>query len=132
VQNLDVVPTVLELLGLPAISGAEGRSLAPLAGGEKKGGSALAFAMQDVYRSAADERFKVILDLRQRRRTRFFDLVEDPGETRNLLGRERPAFRDLYGALQRQLEATEGAVGQRGAIEAARERMRQLRALGYL
>ena len=74
VQNLDVVPTVLDLLRVPAPAGLEGRSLRPLLAGEAAAVPAVAGAASDgrrfafssigALRSIDDGSFTLITDLR--------------------------------------------------------------------
>jgi choline-sulfatase len=129
-QNLDVMPTLLDLLGvdrshLPL----EGRNLLePLAAGEA---APLAFASQDLWRSVTDGRFKIVLEVKTRA-ARLYDLQADPGETRDVAEANRPEFRRLWKALVAHLDATEGGISNTRSMKAMDESLKQLRALGYL
>ena len=99
---IDVVPTLLELLGLPAANDAMGRSLTPLFTGGKT-------QQQPLDRVVVSELFSVGRELRSYRRlegklihnqqtdsTQIFDLRTDPGE--------QSALRDVTGPLARRLQ----------------------------
>ncbi len=131
VQNLDVMPTVLEALGIDSSKlGLEGRSLLDLARRAARS-TPLAFSAQDVWRSVSDGRFKIVLNLKSGA-AQLFDLTRDPGEKIDVAKEDRPNFRRLWAALEEHLQKTEGGVGNRKSLEAMEESMKQLRALGYL
>lgn len=90
VEVLDVAPTVLDLLGLPPIPGAEGRTLVPIM---RAAVSRIAWPSEDTaprpaiawppspteipIRSVIDERFQLLIDERAGT-SRLFDLRADP------------------------------------------------------
>jgi arylsulfatase len=130
VSSIDVAPTLLELAGLPAEPGFEGRSLLPLDLERPEARVGLA----GLARAENDGDFDLVavvspdhLYLRERRRDRveFYDLRADPGALRDL-GPAHPAV-PAYAAL-------EGAGGAppppRTELDA--ETLEALRALGYL
>jgi arylsulfatase A-like enzyme len=160
VQNLDLVPTLLDYLGSGAGSGGagsggansrddgeagaraiesgfEGVSLRPRIEAAAAGraataaGDALAFSAQGDWRSVFDGRYKLLYQLRSDE-YQLFDLVEDPGETRDRLRQRPEEFRRLRRALVLWLRQTEGGVGSQEALERSAESERQLRALGYI
>lgn len=131
VENLDVVPTLLDYLGIDAEPyGLEGESLrGVIETGEDP--ERRAFSSMASQRSVNDGRFKVLYDIASGR-YRLFDLREDPGETRDVSGEEPRALKRL----QHQLHAWERAVEKDADAE---ERLRkaqeiedELRNLGYL
>ena len=129
VQHVDVVPTLLDLLGIePQGAELEGRSLVPLLEGESLP-EALAFATIDSLRSVTDGRSKLILDLREGTRE-MYDLAADPGERRDVIrdARSAAALRRLRAELRGWIARTEGESGL-GLSEEAQQR---LQALGYL
>lgn len=148
VSNLDIVPTVLDLLagavpraavtsgtpgtpGAPGVAGAgfEGRSLRPaILGGPLA--PRYQWAAEGAWRSVADGRLKLVEDLGTGRFT-LYDLAADPGETRDVLARRRPDFQRLRGALLAWLARTEGDAAA-GGLRRATEADRRLRSLGYL
>jgi arylsulfatase A-like enzyme len=135
VQNLDLVPTLLDLLGEPLEGrGLEGRSLVPLLEGRaagREGGEAgearLAYAMMSSLRSVSDGRYKLIHDLRAHS-WQLFDLTADPGELHDVAKRERRVFAHLRAELLTWLAAVEDEQG----LERSEEAEERLKALGYL
>jgi arylsulfatase A-like enzyme len=131
VQNLDIVPTLLDYLGVPVTDlTLEGESLRPLI--EKgQAGDPLQFSISGPYRSVADGRHKLIQDLGG---SGFwlYDLRQDPGETRDVLAAERRTFHRLRGDLGDWLARTEGQGRADESLRKAREAEEKLRSLGYL
>jgi arylsulfatase A-like enzyme len=129
VQNLDLVPTLLDLLGIDARGVPfEGHSLrADLEGNANRTAGELQYALQGSLRSIADGRFKLIESLAGAPPL-LFDLTADPGETRNLFAADRRDAARLHDALKAWLARTEG----KGMNEAARAAQEKLRSLGYI
>jgi arylsulfatase len=131
VQSLDVVPTILDYLGIDARPfKLDGRSLRPLLAGRTVAGE-VQFSLQATYRSAADGRFKLIQDLDSGSFS-LFDLATDPGEKADVLTRERRTFFRLRGALDRWLARSEGNGTAQESVRKAREAEERLRSLGYI
>src|SRR5262249_40915960 len=87
---IDVAPTVLELLGLPPFSPAQGRSFAPLLRGEHLDAATLyAGPLQSQIAARTDASTKWILNLKSDEQTGY-DLLRDPGEEHDL-GASMPA-----------------------------------------
>lgn len=131
VQNLDIVPTLLDYLGVPATDlTLEGESLRP-AIEQEQAGDPLQYSISGPYRSVADGRYKLIQDLAG---TSFwlYDLQQDPGETRDVLAAERRTFHRLRGDLGTWLARTEGQGRADESLRKAREAEEKLRSLGYL
>lgn len=138
VSNLDVVPTLLDLVGrTDAPADLEGSSLRELLAGRPAGGSAAPY-VERVQRSwwisqraVSDGRFKLIGYSNPPgsplRRVHLFDLAADPGETVDLATRERAALGRLRGELTSWMRL-DPAPG-RGAEDEVEKR---LRAVGYL
>jgi arylsulfatase A-like enzyme len=130
VQNLDIVPTLLDYAGIDAAGfGFEGRSLRALI--EKGEEPPHQFAAQAMFRSASDGRLKLIHDIRDGRFW-LYDLAADPGETTDVLARERRSFHGLRETMTAWLARTEGAGAAGESIRKAEEAEARLRALGYL
>jgi len=130
VQSLDLVPTILDYLGIDAKPyRLEGRSLRPLLVGQ--GAGDVQFGLQGTYRSVADGRFKLIQDL-DSGAVSLFDLAADPGETADVLIRQRRAYFRLRGALTAWLARTEGNGTAEESVRKARETDGRLRSLGYI
>lgn len=134
VQNVDVVPTILDYLGIEAEPfHFEGRSLRGLIEGETPGadGPAYAFAMQGARRSVADERYKLRYNA-QKKEFNLHDLAVDPEERVNVLADNAEAFLRLQGALlQWETKVARGKSTQE-LVRVGQEVQDRLRALGYL
>lgn len=128
VQNLDLVPTILDYLGIAGLQ-FEGKSLRPMVEGTEGTGELdlHQYGMQGTLRSAADGRHKLIHDL-GKGSFALYDLQADPRETGDRLRQERRAFHGLREALTAWLRRTEG----KGKAEESLEAERKLRSLGYL
>jgi arylsulfatase A-like enzyme len=128
VQNLDLVPTVVDYLGIKPAGKFAGRSLrATIEGAEGKDQPEIQYALQGSLRSAADGRYKLIEDLAGGTQA-LYDLKADPGETKNVLAAERRAYAPLRDALARWLAKSEG----KGTADASRAAQEKLRSLGYI
>ncbi len=126
VQNLDVVPTLVDLLGLPvADQGFAGTSLVPRLEGSAAG-PALAFATSGAQRAVTDGRYKLVADLAAGS-WQLFDLRADPGELRDVKAQAPEPFARLRRELESWMARVEGGDGLRRSLEADR----QLRTLGY-
>ena len=132
VENLDIVPTILDYTGVdPGMAPLEGRSLRPLIEGSEPASDRLAFASQGVHRAVFDGRYKLIYDLKTRE-IQLFDLDTDPGETQDLSRQDPETVRRLRRALFERIRRVEGSLSSPRSIEAAEEAERQLKSLGYL
>jgi len=128
VANLDLVPTLLDYLGLPAADpGLEGRSLRPAIEEDRPVHDAVLSAWAGA-RAATGERYKLILTLRSGK-IELFDLAEDPGERSDRSAEERRPTHRLGRLLSRWMERAEperaNAAGDENALQT-------LRGLGYL
>jgi len=148
VSNIDIWPTVLDLVGLPPLPGADGNSLLPAilaaARGEPDGGSPRPiFAHLDRRWAKVDDSdplvsvtegsLRLVLPVNKPGSVELYDLTSDPGETRNLAG-ERAADRDrLAEAAKSHVEGATIPWGKApGEVELDELRLNQLRALGYV
>ncbi len=127
--NLDVVPTLLDYLGLPAAGDAfDGNSLRPVIEKDQPI-RRLAFGLQGVTRTTTDGTFKLTFDLATSR-AQLFDLRADPGEKTDLSTRRPEDTRRLQAALLRWMKTREGSPGE--SRRKAEELEKKLKALGYL
>ncbi|HVS17220.1 MAG TPA: sulfatase [Planctomycetota bacterium] len=132
-QHIDLAPTLLELVGLPVPSVFQGRSLVPLVRGEPLEEtvvvSATAWRGIDLV-CARKGRWKLIVD-RADGSEQLFDLVEDPGETRDLLHGQEAIAGMLRAAIERAETPPAGVTlsGLEGQGDPDAERA--LKALGY-
>ncbi|MGD9904981.1 MAG: sulfatase-like hydrolase/transferase [Vicinamibacterales bacterium] len=135
VRIVDVLPTMLDLLGIPAPAAVQGTSLTPALGGERQ--ELLAFSESwfprfhygwSELQAVRDGAFKFILAPTRE----LYDLTKDPGETVNLAASD-PARADrmerALRALVAQTSRSEAAKGPQAIDPAAEQR---LRALGYV
>ncbi|HVT16100.1 MAG TPA: sulfatase [Thermoanaerobaculia bacterium] len=143
VQNLDIVPTLLDYLGIPTAGPAgpaaagprvEGRSLRPAieggAGAAAAGPEIYQWSAQGALRGVSDGRLKLVHDLATHQFS-LYDLARDPGETHDALREHRRDFQRLRQALAAWLARTEGpAIGETMRRSEAADR--RLRSLGYL
>ena len=140
VELIDIMPTLLELAGLPEPPGIQGRSLAPiLRGTPAPEPTRMIFSQRrepdDTGFSSTvfDGRWKLIDDVPKNRRL-LFDLANDPGETNPIA-----TGADMIDRLARQIEGWSAAnltLYDRIRPDDSRpldaETERRLRALGYI
>jgi len=139
-RTVDLLPTALELLGVPAPAGMklEGRSLA----GTLRTGSALPelpgyaesllpllhFGWSDL-RSLRERRFKYV----QAPRPELYDLEQDPAETHNLVMADTAKAEAMRAALASYVEAERSSAKSAGpAATVPPDLLEKLGALGYL
>jgi len=143
VENLDLVPTILDYLGIdPSLDSAspelEGVSLRPLIEGRTGatpneaglgGLDGRAFSWQATKRSVTEERYKLIFHFG--RRFELYDLQQDPQETRDVLQENRRTYARLRETLTAWMDRTEPGHFQLDRADAAKEE-EKLKSLGYL
>lgn len=126
-QNLDVVPTVLELLKIahpPDLF--VGKSLVPIFEKEKEV-TPYAFSAQSTYRSINDAQHKLIVNLGSGAKE-FFNLSLDPNEKLNLAQENPREMEILASALSQWMEQYH----HEGDLEKAKASQELLRSLGYI
>lgn len=130
VDNLDVVPTLLDYLGFSSEGlPFDGASLRPVIEGDRPI-HRLSFGNQGDIRTVTDGTHKLSFDLVSKT-SKLFDLVTDPGEKADLSSQRPAETRRLETFLQRWLKSREGATSRLSRRRAA-ELERKLHALGYL
>jgi arylsulfatase A-like enzyme len=155
VSNIDIWPTILDLLGLPALPNADGRSLVPLiarAGGFEAGapGAADELAARPIFSqlnrgwgkvdkeprplvAVKSGSFKLIRHLDRPERSELFDESADPGEKKNLYREAPPELPALEGMADAYLRERSSPWGvEPGRKELSELQRNQLKALGYL
>jgi arylsulfatase A-like enzyme len=158
VENIDVMPTFAELVGIPAPQHWEGRSLVSLLGPEvggeadtTAGEAGVAFAQfcderlhswasvvtggrQMIFREPQGSEGLPLEERREGRRTLLFDLVDDPLGKRNLYGKGVQQESELVTLLESTLERLEATAHIfRGEEEKIDPKLRdQFKALGYI
>lgn len=139
VELIDVVPTILDLLGLPPHADVMGRSLVPLIDGSPGADDVdrIAFSQSGMpgpgWRSVTSNRHQLLFDTRSGKR-RLFDLERDPEEQVDVAA-SRPEIADgLLEVLRERL--AESARRNTGPPTAApvvdEDTRRQLEELGYV
>ncbi|HEY2930514.1 MAG TPA: sulfatase-like hydrolase/transferase [Acidobacteriota bacterium] len=102
-DNTSVMPTLLDLAGIPIPAGLQGKSLAPLLGGDASGWQGMAFSvLRD--RMVCNGEWKLIEPLTNRDHVQgeLYHLVKDREEQKNLHGKREAAA--IQGKLQHALE----------------------------
>jgi arylsulfatase A-like enzyme len=128
VSHVDVVPTVLELLGLPPLAGQRGRSLL--------GGAPTAPTFAETHRPEAlhdllslrDARWKLIY-VADQDRFQLYDLEKDPGEKRDVFKAEGKRFAAWQERLRDAAEVAKDSTLDMDGIDPAV--LEQMRAIGY-
>lgn len=131
VQNLDLVPTLLDYLDIDAQGlSLTGKSLRPVIERDRPVHRAV-FGAQGASRTVVFEGHKSIHDLASGE-VELYDLAQDPGETSDLA----EALPDLAARhqelLERWLLEAEGEIGREESLRRAEETRKHLEALGYL
>lgn len=131
VDNLDVVPTLLDYLGIGVEPGTfAGVDLRPWLDGFEVSRGRLHFALQGTVRTVTDGRWKLRIDLESGAAS-LHDLERDPGERRNLAAVRPDEVARLRSELLRWVERYESPEAAE-AVRRARQHERDLEALGYL
>jgi choline-sulfatase len=103
VENIDVMPTLCEMAGIPLPSaGIQGRSLTQLVAGKESSWKNRAFA-ERISQMVRTTEYKLIFEPRGKGTYELYDLVNDPQETKNLI--EDPARAAVVKDLTAQLQA---------------------------
>ena len=135
VRIIDVMPTVLDLIGVPAPAGVQGASLRPVLEGQRQ--ELLAFSETwyprfhygwSELQAVRDGAFKFILAPSRE----LYDVAKDPGEQANLAASDSARADRMERALRALVAQTTRNDAGKGpqAIDAASEQ--RLRALGYV
>ena len=134
VRMVDVMPTLLEITGLPTPGDIDGRSLLPLVTGRTTESPGPAYL--EAYTSRFWWGAKELLGLRtgswlfvQAPRPELYDVVSDPAETLNLAS-NRPAELEKLGSTLKDLSAKGDLFANRTSVD--EETARRLQALGYV
>ena len=150
IANVDVWPTLLDLVGLPPLQGADGRSMVPLilaAGGAARE-RAPAYLVRPVVShldrhwggraeprelvSLTDGGARAILQRDHSNPVEFYDSSADPREATNRAGENPPELQPMIERINRYLNDSEPPWGvESPTVEVDEMRLNQLRALGY-
>jgi arylsulfatase A-like enzyme/Flp pilus assembly protein TadD len=135
VRIVDVMPTLLELLGVPCPKEVQGTSLLPLARGERLDLLALSESWFPRFhygwselQAIQDERFKLI----RAPRRELYDLERDPLETADLAASDPRRVETLERALEEMITASGGGGMPKVPEAVDSETAERLEALGYV
>lgn len=134
VQNLDLVPTLLEYLEIETEGlRLDGRSLRPLLENGEDGEAVHehVFSAWGSLRAVRSGSYKLMMDLATKRVV-LYDLERDPGETRDLSAERPREVRRLQLALSRWIREVEEVADETEALRRGQEAADRLRALGYV
>ena len=137
VRTADVLPTLTELVTGKSTAAIDGRSLLPLVAGKKEDSpryaysesmtTNLQFGWSALYSLRTNE-YKFI----DAPRSELYDLARDPGETRNVLDKQRRIAIKLRDELKRIREESERRATKTEEADLDQETMRMLASLGYV
>ncbi len=134
-SSVDIMPTVLELAGLPPEPGLDGRSLVPIILDPGRDDPRIAYSETfftryhygwQHLRAIRDGRYKLI----EAPRPELYDLAEDPTESRNLFSTHRAIAARLSDRLMAMAGSGAEAVPKRDTMDP--ETLQRLAALGYV
>jgi arylsulfatase A-like enzyme len=136
VSLLDLMPSLLALAKAPSVPGLAGRPLPGLGLGGTEQGAEAVFAWASLKgpraRAVRTARYKLI-EPPEGNRTELYDLVQDPGEKRNLAESDKTLSEQLASRLSAHVAALAEMGPPRAATTKVGEDMRdRLRALGYV
>jgi len=138
VQGVDVVPTILELLGLTPIEKVQGESLLSLIGPEKRGAFEPVAYLETLHSAKADERFRGLIVggwklIRSEDGSvkKLYHVASDPEELMDFSEVETGRMEAMEGLLDRLVgETGAGVEGERIPVDSATREI--LRSLGYV
>jgi arylsulfatase A-like enzyme len=146
-ENVDLWPTVLEIVGLPPLPDVDGRSLVPqlvaaMGGGAEPEGDGVAFAQIDQRWGQTQEqprpmvamnegRWRLIYRAANPSRSELYDKSEDPAEQENLAAEEPALIEAMNQKASTYLQSRPPWGKDTPNVEIDEMQLQQLRALGY-
>ncbi len=148
VENVDIWPTLLDMLGLPPLPDAQGRSLVPLIERAARGTPPPAdvrpaYAQLDRTWGRVDTEplplvsvargdLRLFHDVTTPERAELYDHADDPKEQRNVAAQRPDDVRALRVLAEQYLATPAPEWGAPGEVPLDEMRLNQLRALGYV
>jgi len=136
VSLVDVLPTVLDVLGAPAPAQLQGASLLPAIEGrdtaERVVVTSLARFKTLETDSVTQGSWKYIEHRHEPGRRMLFDVVADPGEARDLLASEPERAAELAAILAAHRASNRARRVEPAAVDLSTDEFEQLKALGYV
>ena len=133
-ETVDVLPTVLDLTGMPQADSLSGRSLAPLWQGRKASDASYSETFSSAIRFGWSE-LRCLVDWPWKYvsapQPELYKLDQDPGETQNLIQTRKKKADALKASLYRHAGASE-KMSPTAASAFSQANLRALRQLGYL
>lgn len=131
VRGVDLAPTLLDLAGIPVPPSMEGSSLVPYMKGDEKGdrpalSEAIIFGSD--RKAIVRDGFKYIYSPNEPHL--LYDLRSDPGETVNVIAREKERAAELFAELQIWLSIEREGPSIQGSVDD--QTINDLKALGYV
>ncbi|MFP6655364.1 MAG: sulfatase [Myxococcota bacterium] len=123
VRGIDILPTIIDVLGLPEVNRMEGISLVPMIGGEDPG-DLMAFSTfgENLTCAVRTKRWKLY-------GSQLYDLQADPGETTNVAGKHPRVAKKLMKYLQRHVQVSARYRTELSSPD--QQLIDELKALGY-
>jgi arylsulfatase A-like enzyme len=136
VSLIDVLPTVLEVLGVDASAELQGRSLIPLIEDRERTERIVMASLERFKDLGTDSvtrgKWKYIQHRVEADQRMLFDIEGDPSETENLVTTHPGIARELAEVLTSRLEAGRARAVEPGAVDLTDDEFEQLKALGYI
>jgi len=136
VSLIDVLPTVLDIVGAEAPAELQGTSLLPIVEGDEADERVVVASLARFVPLGTDSitrgRWKYIQHRVEKDRRMLFDVAADPAETRNLLESDPERAQALADALAAHLEANRARRIDPDTIDLSADEFEQLKALGYV
>jgi len=138
VENVDMMPTLLDLLGIAVPKEVQGRSLVPLLAGGRAGAERMAYS--ESYYPRYHYGWSELKSLRtvtykyiQAPRPELYDLVRDPMEKSNIYGQNGPQAERFIKELKRiQEQSSVQGTGEKAPRQLDNDTLEKLKALGYV
>lgn len=134
VSQVDVTPTILEILGIPSAEKLDGTNMLNLINGDRVRFFELSYFANSQY-AVESQQMKLLINQNpegERRGKYLFDLKKDPGEVNNLYqdNRDSQTVKDLEKQLAEYLSQNNQSKGE--TKKYSNETIEALKALGYM